>query len=351
MGVMQRRTIYFTAPRSVELHEEPLPAPAADEVLVETVCSAISAGTEMLVYRGQFPELVDGIDSISSGLQYPTAYGYACVGRVVSVGREVEGAWQDRLVFSFQPHTSHFSCKIQALIPVPEGLTAETACFLPGMETAVNLVQDSAPMLGERVLVLGQGIVGLLTAALLREFPLELLVTADHFPLRRAASLALRPTAALDSSAADFCEAALSHCQTLAPRRELSSLPGRGGFDLSVEVSGNPAALNDAIALTAFSGRIVIGSWYGRKRAAIDLGGSFHRSRIKMIASQVSTIAPELAARWDKARRFGLAWEALKRIQPGKWITHHFDIGQAASAYRLLDESPERAIQVVFDHA
>jgi threonine dehydrogenase-like Zn-dependent dehydrogenase len=294
---------------------------------------------------------VDAIDSISSGLQYPTAYGYACVGRVVELGRGLDAAWQDRLVFSFQPHTSHFIAKVEALIPIPDGLTPETACFLPGMETAVNLVQDGAPVLGERVLVLGQGIVGLLTSALLREFPLELLLTADHFPLRREASLALGPAAALDSSAPDFCQAALSHCRQLAPRRELASLPGRGGFDLTFEVSGNPAALNDAIALTAFSGRIVIGSWYGRKRAPVDLGGSFHRSRIQLIASQVSTIAPELGGRFDKPRRFAVAWEALKRIQPGRWITHHFDIAQAAAAYRLLDQSPERAIQVIFDHA
>src|SRR5574341_2218416 len=86
---MQRRTIYFTAPRRVELREESLPALGADEVLVETLCSAISAGTEMLVYRGQFPKEVDAVDSISSGLHYPTPYGYACVGRVTEIGKSV----------------------------------------------------------------------------------------------------------------------------------------------------------------------------------------------------------------------------------------------------------------------
>src|SRR5574341_481515 len=338
---MQRRTIYFTAPRRVELREESLPALGADEVLVETLCSAISAGTEMLVYRGQFPKEVDAVDSISSGLHYPTPYGYACVGRVTEIGKSVNREWENRLVFAFQPHASHFITVPDSLFPIPASLSPETACFLPNMETAVNLVQDAAPILGERVLVLGQGVIGLLTTALLREFPLDVLVTADCYPLRHQASLDLGVTASLDSTASDFCHLALSHCdRAIAPRREVEALPQRGGFDLTFELSGNPAALDDAIAVTAFSGRIVVGSWYGEKRVPIDLGGAFHRSRIKLISSQVSTIAPELSARWDKSRRFEVAWNALKRIQPQKWITHRYSIEQAAEAYKVLATSP-----------
>ena len=341
---MNRRTLYFTAPRQVELREESLPALGADEVLVETICSAISAGTEMLVYRGQFPKETDSIDSFSSGLHYPTPYGYASVGRVKEIGKSVSREWEDRLVFAFQPHLSHFVTIPDSLIPIPNSLPPEAACFLPNMETAVNLVQDAAPILGERVLVLGQGIVGLLVTALLKEFPLQSLVTADLYPLRRETSLALGVTASLDSSAADFRETALSHC------RGIESLPQPGGFDLTFELSGNPNALNDALALTAFSGRIVIGSWYGEKRAPIDLGGAFHRSRIKLISSQVSTIAPELSARWDKPRRFEVAWETLKRTQPQKWITHRYSFEKARDAYQLLDQNPQDAIQVIFNH-
>ena len=116
---------------------------------------------------------------------------------------------------------------------------------------------------------------------------------------------------------------------------------------MTFELSGNTAALNQACALTAFSGRIIIGSWYGEKRAEIDLGGVFHRSRIKMISSQVSTIAPELSGRWDKKRRFDVAWKALERIQPEKWITHRFALGDAEKAYRLLDENPQETIQIL----
>ncbi len=334
---MNARRLYFIAPRRVSVRSEPLPPLAKGQVLVESLCSAVSPGSEMLIYRGLFPRgLPDAHDTLSSNLGYPLTYGYAVVGRVIEAGKGTPRPWLGRLVFAFQPHASHFVASLNDLLPLPEGMRPETACFLPNMETAVNLVQDAAPLLGERVLVLGQGIVGLLTAALLREFPLASLVTCDCLPLRREASLALGVSAALDPGASDFRAQARGW------------LPG--GADLSLELSGAPEALNDAIALTGFGGRIVIGSWYGEKRAALDLGGAFHRSRIQLIASQVSSIAPKLSARWDKARRFQVAWDALRRIQPQQWITHRFPLEQAGEAYRLLDESPGEAIQVVFEY-
>jgi 2-desacetyl-2-hydroxyethyl bacteriochlorophyllide A dehydrogenase len=331
-----RETLYFTAPHQIEICEELLPVLAPGQVLVETVVSAISPGTEMLVYRGQCPSLLDANDGISSEIHYPAAYGYACVGRVLEIGKQVDKLWLDRLVFSFQPHTSHFVTTPDSLFPIPEHISPETAAFLPNMETAVNLAQDAAPILGERVLVFGQGIIGLLTSALLAEFPLESLVCADPFPSRRAASLALGVSAALDPDSADF--------------RAQAALFLKSGADLTLELSGAPAALNEAIALTAFSGRVVIGSWYGEKRTELNLGGSFHRSRLKLISSQVSTIAPELSARWDKSRRFEVAWNALQRIRPEKWITHRFPLAKAGDAYRLLDENPQETIQVIFEY-
>ena len=183
--MVSAKDLFFIAPKQIEIRETILPPLKDDEVLVETICSAISAGTEMLVYRNQFPHLKETYDSISSDLKYPLTYGYACVGKVQEIGNAVKEEWKDRLVFSFQPHTSHFIAKIENLLPIPASLSPETACFLPNMETAVNLIQDGAPILGERVLVLGQGVVGLLTASLLSEFPLERLVVVDNFELRR----------------------------------------------------------------------------------------------------------------------------------------------------------------------
>ena len=337
---MKRKTLYFTAPRQVELREETLPALGADDVLVETTCSAISAGTEMLIYQGRFPrdlETDSVISTLRGGFKYPLAYGYASVGKVVEVGKQVNTEWLNRLVFAFQSHTSHFVSKPESLFPVPHPLQSETACFLPNMETAINLVQDAAPIFGERVLVLGQGVIGLLTTSLLAEFPLDTLVTADCYKLRRKASLDLEVGNSLDPNSESF--------------RNDSSAYTQRKFDLTLELSGNPAALNDALALTAFSGRIIVGSWYGEKPAEIELGGAFHRSRIKLISSQVSTIAPELSGRWDKSRRFEVAWKALERIKPEKWITHRFPIGAAVEAYRLLDENPQETIQVMLHYS
>ena len=342
MGEVKRKTVTFTAPRQVELREEPLPAPGADEVLVETICSAISAGTEMLVYRGQFPHLEDSNDIVSSNLKYPFAYGYACVGRISKLGTQADKSLLDKLVFAFQPHTSYFIARPTSLIFAPDSFPAETCSFLPNMETAVNLIQDAAPILGERVLVIGQGVVGLLVTSLLKEFPLESLVTADCYELRRKASLEIGASGSFDPDS-------IHHDVDKASEKQ-QFVYAQKKFDLTFELSGTPSALNDAIALTAFSGRIVIGSWYGEKQAELDLGGTFHRSRIKLISSQVSSIAPELRGRWDKARRFGVAWEALGRIQPQKWIAHRFPIEEAAQAYKLLDENPQETIQVLFTY-
>lgn len=341
--MMHAQTLFFTAPGQVELRQTPLPPLTQGQVLVETICSAISPGTEMLVYRGQFPrDLTDAHDTSSSKLDYPLTYGCACVGRVVKISKEMRHRWLDRLVFAFQPHTSHFITTTDSLFPLPEGISPEMACFLPSMETAVNLVQDGEPILGERALVLGQGVIGMLTAALLARFPLETLVTADCYPLRRESSLELGAKASLDPAVPDFREQAAFQAQ--------SPNSVQHGYDLTFELSGSPSALNDAIALTGFGGRVVIGSWYGGKKAALDLGGTFHRSRIKLISSQVSTIAPELSARWDKPRRFKVAWEALDHIQPQEWITQRIPLEQAGEAYKMLDKNPEETIQVLFDY-
>lgn len=336
---MKTQTLTFSAPRQIEIIERELPPLGAEEVLVQTLVSAISPGTEMLIYRGQFPQNVP-VDECFPGMEgafrYPLAYGYACVGQVLDAGKQANRDLLGKLVFAFQPHASHFITKPNALFPIPAFLPPETACFLPNMETAVNLAQDAAPILGERVLVLGQGVVGLLAAALLRQFPLETLVTTDFYPLRRAASQALGVNFSLDAGRPDL-DAAIAQI-----------LPS--GADLTLEVSGSPLALNTAIEHTAFSGRIVLGSWYGQKTAAIPLGGKFHRSRIQILSSQVSTIRPALSGRWDKSRRFRVAWEALARIRPEQWITHRFPLQKADDAYRLLDEHPQDAIQVLLEY-
>ncbi len=354
--------LWFTAPRTVEIRPAALPPLQPGELSVETICSAISPGTEMLLYRGEMPNGLaadDTIAALSRELAYPLKYGYALVGRVVrgvesdarSLGDVIpEGGMPPAgtLVFSFQPHQTHFHAPPSGLIPVPEGLSPEQAVFLPNMETAVNFVMDGAPLIGERVAVIGQGVVGLLTTALLAQFPLASLTTFDKYPLRRDASLLL---GAQQAHSPEFLRVPTSSHEYSSP--EFPRVPTsthEHSFDLVLELSGSPAALDDAIALCGFGGRIVLGSWYGQKRAPVDLGGHFHRSRIQIISSQVSTIAPSLTGRWTKERRFDVAWEMICKARPETLITQRIPFARAADAYRLLDEHPETAIQPILTY-
>ncbi len=341
---MKRLAVYFTAPRQVSVREEPLSSPAAGQVLVQTLVSAISAGTELLFYRGQAPADIpvdESISALAGDFSFPLKYGYAAVGRVIAIGAGVIPAWQGRLVFAFHPHESYFLSSPAELIPVPASLSPEEAAFLPNMETAVSFLQDGQPMIGEQVVVFGQGVVGLLTTSLLARLPLASLVTLDRAFLRREKSLALGAQSSLDPEASDV----------LAQLNSLLKLESEHtGADLSYELSGNPAALDLAIAATGFNGRIVIGSWYGQKRVALDLGGRFHRSRLSLVGSQVSTIAPQWSGRWNKTRRLQTAWQMLRQVKPGSLISHRFPVDRAAQAYTLLDQHPEEAIQVVLTY-
>ena len=341
---MKRLALYFTAPYHVSVQDELLALPAAGQVTVKTLVSAISPGTELLVYRGQAPTDIpvdETIPTLRGEFRFPLKYGYATVGRVITVGADVAPEWQDRLVFSFHPHESYFLAFPTELIPLPPHLSPEEAAFLPNMETAVNFLMDGQPLIGEQVAVFGQGVVGLLTTALLTRLLLPRLVTLDRYPLRRKTSLALGAHASLDPEAP----------HTLAQLHSLfRQEPFSTGADLTYELSGNPAALDWAVAATGFSGRVVIGSWYGRKRADVDLGGRFHRSRIRLISSQVSTLAPEWTGRWTKARRLQVAWRMLEQINPARLITHRFPLLQAAAAYAVLDQHPEEAMQVLLTY-
>lgn len=336
--------VTFTAPRRAEVQSHPVAPPGAGQVQVRSLVSAISTGSEMLVYRGQAPQDLptdDTIAALSGDFSFPIQYGYSLVGEVTALGQGVEPQWLGRQVFAFHPHCSLFNSEPAALLPLPPDLTPENAVFLPNMETAVNFAMDGQPLIGERVVILGQGIVGLLSTALLARFPLTTLITLDPYARRRQASLALGAAASLDPDDPDC----LDHL-----RERLGVQQRYDGADLLLELSGAPEALNLAIAAAGFAGRIVIGSWYGSKRAPLELGGRFHRARLQLISSQVSSLAPEFSARWSKARRLSVAWEALRRVQPAPLVTHRFPIQQAAEAYQLLDSAPEKTIQVLLTY-
>jgi threonine dehydrogenase-like Zn-dependent dehydrogenase len=312
--------------------------------LVQTLVSAISPGTELLIYRGQAPTDIpidENIAALDGEFSFPLKYGYAAVGRAITVGPEVAPSWKGQLIFAFQPHQSHFLVSQDELMPLPSNISPEEAAFLPNIETAVNFLLDGQPMIGERVAVFGQGVVGLLTAALLARFPLNSLVTLDRYPLRREKSLALGALSSLDPTTSD----ALPRARAVLKADSLYA-----GADLTYELSGNPNALDQAIAVTGFDGRVVIGSWYGQKRANLNLGGRFHRSRIHLISSQVSSLASAWRGRWTKTRRLNVAWRMIRQVQPGQLVTHRFPISQADQAYALLNQHPEEAIQVMLTY-
>tara|TARA_B110000858_G_scaffold198281_1_gene263721 strand:- start:25843 stop:26877 length:1035 start_codon:yes stop_codon:yes gene_type:complete len=342
---MKAQQLYFVEPHQLEIREQELPPLQPDQVLVKNLYSAISAGTEMLVYRGQLPTDKSLDENLAASeaqtINYPVQYGYACVGRIEEVGKNVSTDFLGKTVFSFQPHASHHVCNMDDAIILPEGVDPKEAVFLANMETAVNLVQDASPCLGERVVVLGQGIVGLLVSSILAEFPLAGLYAVDSIAGRRV--LAVQA-----GVQATFSPEADGEINTLQKKLLLNE--ACGGADVIFELSGSPAALNLAIDLSAYSGRIVAGSWYGTKSAEINLGERFHRNRMTIVSSQVSTIAPELSGRWDKARRFSVAWDMIKRCQPAAFISHSIPFAQASEAYRLLDESPQDTTQIIFDY-
>lgn len=370
-----RHVVTFAAPRRVEVREEPLPDVGPRSVRVRTTRSGISPGTERLVYRGDAPSDVAAdasIDALDGGLDFPIAYGYSAVGEVDAVGAEVDASWVGRRVFAFQPHATAFVCPVDAVVPLPDALSDDAAACLPSLETAFTLVMDARPGVGDRVVVVGQGVVGLLTTALLSAFPLDTLVTLEPSAPRRARSTRLGAAASFDPATQMDAVRDWLHIRHPGEAVEVGArsedLPAgpadadaKGhyeGADVVVEVSGQPEALNDAVAVAGFGARIVVGSWYGAKTAPVQLGGRFHRGRMEIASSQVSTIPPSHRGRWSPARRLqavvdraARAAAAASDVSTASLVTHRFGLDDAPEAYELLDDPPPDLLQPVFEYA
>jgi len=331
---VRRKSLWFEGRERVSLRDDTLDPPDTNEVLVETLVSAISPGTEMLFYRGELEEGTE-IDAVLEGyrrrLEYPLPYGYASVGRITQAGPGVDPSLVGRLAFVFMPHATAFCLPAARVVPVPQDVTAEDAAFLAAAETAVNLVLDAAPLLGERVSVFGLGVIGLLTTGLLSRFPLTALTCWDLHSRRREAA------ALFGSTAGD----------------PVSTPPARGTEDCAIELSSSAEGFRCALSSCRFSGRLVIGSWYGmsaRRKAIDSFDTPFHRNRVRIVSSQVSTIDPALSGRWTRERRLGAAWEALRFLRPSRLITQRIPFARAGEAYQLIDGTPGETIQVMLVH-
>jgi threonine dehydrogenase-like Zn-dependent dehydrogenase len=204
------------------------------------------------------------------------------------------------------------------------------------METALNVAHDAHARLGETAVVFGQGVVGLLVTCLLGMSGVSVLAV-EPVPGRRELALKMGAAAAFGPDG--------------ARERVLAATDG-GGADVAVEASGSGAALAAAVGCVAVEGTVVAASWYGTEPVALPMGGHFHRGRVRIRSSQVGRVAPELSARWDAGRRRGAVVSLLRdpRLPLDLLVSHRIPFGRAPEAYRMLDEGPGDAVQVVFDY-
>ena len=310
--------VAFTAPRHVELRRVPVPEPADGQVLVRTLWSGISSGTEMLAYRGEIdPDLPldEAIGALGGTFTFPFRYGYACVGRVE---RSRAVLSEGQLVFASHPHQDLFAVDVDDVVPV-DGVEPRLATLLPLVETALQVALDAGRVLEEPVLVTGLGAVGLTTSLL----------------LQRAGA---RVTG-VEPAAARRAVAASVGVPAVAPEAVGDVLAGTGphGVPLVVEASGRPEALRSALGLLAHEGEVLVVSWYGTKEVPLPLGGDFHRRRLVVRSTQVSTVPAALSGRWTQARRRAVARRLLDELPLAPLATHDFPFAEAPRAYAAVD--------------
>jgi 2-desacetyl-2-hydroxyethyl bacteriochlorophyllide A dehydrogenase len=323
------RSAWFAGPRQIELREERLPPLGDAEVRVQAIASAISHGTEMLVFRGQIPAGLElDLPTLRGSFDFPIKYGYASVGRITESGSSVRSLRPGDPVFALHPHQTEYIVPASLAMKLPDGLDPVCGVFLANVETAVNVILDAAPRLGERVIVFGQGVVGLLITQLLRRTGVSEIVVVDPIAKRRELAAMLGADRALaPAEASDFVD-----------------------FDIAVEASGNVSALDQALRCIAFGATVVVCSWYGTKTVPLQLGGPFHRRRLRIVSSQVGTIDAGLQPRWTRERRLDLARDLLGQLQLAPLISHRVPFERASAAYHLVDASPEEVIQVVLTY-
>lgn len=329
--------LWFPRAREVELRREPVPKAGPGQVRVRTIASAISQGTEMLVYRGQVPpDLALDLPTLQGSFSFPIKYGYAGVGRVEQVGPEVEGLSEGDAVFVHHPHQTAYVVPASMAVPLPPGLDPVLGVFLANLETAVNVMLDAAPRLGERIVIFGQGVVGLLLTQLARRAGAGMVIAIEPAATRR--ELAREAGADKVLAAGDWLPAEIQH------------LTDGVGADLVLEASGNGAALALALDCVAFQGTVVVCSWYGTKEVSLPLGGAFHRGRLRLVSSQVGAVDPALQPRWSRERRMAVARDLLPQLTLAPLITHRIPFERAAEAYELVDRHPEETGQVILTY-
>jgi 2-desacetyl-2-hydroxyethyl bacteriochlorophyllide A dehydrogenase len=320
---VRARRLVFVAPREVRIETVELPAPGPGEALVRTEWSGISGGTELLAYRGEIDPslpLDERIGSLLGTFTYPFSYGYSCVGRVDrSAGTVAEG----ERVFAFHPHQDRFVIAESETVELG-AVDPRVATQFPLVETALQVTLDAGVRAADTVAILGLGAVGILSAALLARSG-AVVVGSDPDASRREAASAF----GIQATTPENLESAVR-----------ARTQGRGA-ELAVEASGNPAALAEALSLLAHEGTALVCSWYGTRPVSLPLGAEFHRRRLAIRSTQVSTIPAALQGSWTPARRRIEARRLMEELPLKALATHEFEFDQAAVAYEALDRQEQ----------
>ncbi len=277
---------WLREPGRGEIRPVTLPEPGPDDVLVRTLRSGVSRGTETLVFRGGVPPSQHEAMRApfqEGGFPGPVKYGYLNVGLVEQGPAELRG----RTVFCLYPHQTAYVVPAGAVTVVPEEVPPARAVLAGTVETAVNALWDAAPLLGDRVTVVGAGMVGCCVARLLSRFPGAEVTLVDVDAGRADVAAALGVDFALPENAA-------------------------AGRDLVVHTSATSAGLQRSLDLLAPEGTVVDLSWYGDREVRLSLGGAFHSARLGIRASQVGTISPARSARRTTHDRLALALDLLR---------------------------------------
>lgn len=284
MAPMEARAYWTVAPGRGEVRTERIDAPGPGEALVRATASGVSRGSELLVHRGGVPASV--AEQMRAPFQVgdlpgPVKYGYLSVG-LVEAG---EPEWVGRRVFCLHPHQDRYVVPVAALTPLPDDVPDDRAVLLGTLETAVNALWDGRPLFGDRVAVVGAGMVGACVTALLARMPLERLEVVETDEARGRVAEALGATWVRPDDATPGCDVVF-HC----------SATGEG--------------LQRALSLLGDEGEVVELSWYGDTSVTLALGDHFHARRLAIRASQVSRVSPHRAARRDHAGRMQVALRA-----------------------------------------
>ncbi|SFM70942.1 zinc-dependent alcohol dehydrogenase [Marinobacter pelagius] len=281
------KAFWSVAPGLGELRpaqDDPTEEKTSGMVTVRALYSGVSRGTESLVFNGRVPE--SEYQRMRAPFQegdfpFPVKYGYASVGEVVDGPEELLG----RRVFCLYPHQSRYTVPVSAVTPLPDELPAERAVLAANMETAINGLWDASPGIGDRIAVIGLGVVGLLVGCLANQIPGTRVTVIDTNPGREtvAKTLGLDFGVALE----------------------------RDDHDVVFHTSGHPSGLETALAAAGTEGRIIEMSWYGDQPVPVPLGGQFHSRRLQLRSSQVGRIPPHRQPRWNYRQRLSLALSLL----------------------------------------